>query len=96
MKNCTLWTRVAVTCALAGGLTLALGTAARADDFKDECHRKLEADRARIDHDVERHGEQSRQVEHDRARMEQTREWCRNHKTEWDHDRFDLGVYIHH
>lgn len=96
MKNYTLWTRVALTFALAGGLTLALGNAARADDFKDECHRKLEADRARIDRDVARHGEQSNQVAHDVAKMDQTRQWCRDHKADWDHDHFDVGVYFRH
>lgn len=95
MKNCRVWTRLALTCALAGGLTLALGNAARADE-KDECHRRLEADRARIDRDAQRHGEQSRQVEHDRARMDQDRQWCRDHKADWDHDRFDIGVYFGH
>jgi hypothetical protein len=96
MKDCTLWTRVALTCALAAGLTLTLGNAARADDFKDECHRKLEADRARIDRDAARHGEQSHQVAHDVAKMDETRRWCRDHKADWDHDRFDIGVYFHH
>lgn len=96
MKNSTFWSQVALTCALAGGLVLACGSPARGDDFKDDCHRRLEADRARIDRDAARHGEQSHQVEHDVAKMDATRNWCREHKADWDHDRFDVGVYFHH
>jgi hypothetical protein len=28
--------------------------------------------------------------------MEATRNWCRNHRAEWDHSRFDIGVYFRH
>lgn len=96
MKSRKLWSRVVLTSALAGGLILAVGGTARADkDWHDECQRRLEADRARIDHDVARHGEHSPQVDHDVAKMDATRQWCRDHKADWDHSRFDVGVYFH-
>lgn len=86
-----------LTSVLAGGLVLAFGATARADrDWKEDCHRRLEADRARIDRDVRRHGEHSRQVDADVDRMNTTRQWCKEHKSDWDHDRFDIGVYFHH
>ena len=92
-----LWNRIVLTSALAGGLLLAFGSPARADkDWSEDCHRRLEADRARIDRDVERHGEQSHQVANDVARMDATRQWCKDHKTDWDHSRFDIGVYFRH
>lgn len=97
MKITQLWSRIVLTSALAGGMLLAFGSTARADeDWKDDCHRRLEADRARIDRDSHRHGENSPQVQHDVAKMEQTRQWCRDHKADWDHDRFDIGIYVHH
>jgi hypothetical protein len=96
MKN-KLWSRMVMTGVLAGGLILAVGGTARADrDWKDDCHRRLEADRARIDRDASRHGENSRQVQNDVAKMDATRQWCRDHKADWDHDHFDVGVYFHH
>jgi hypothetical protein len=90
-----LWTRMALTTALAAGLLLAVGAPARADrDWRDDCKRKLESDRARIDKDAARHGEQSRQVSNDVGRMDSDRRWCRDHKADWDHDRFDIGIYF--
>lgn len=93
MKN--LWTRIALSTALAGGLMLAAGAPARADrDYKEDCHRKLEADRSRIDRDAAKHGEHSGQVNNDVKRLDNDRRWCRDHKADWDHDRFDIGIYI--
>jgi hypothetical protein len=93
-----IWNGVFLSSVLAGGLLLVAGASpARADrDWKDDCHKRLEADRAKIDRDVARHGERSPQVQHDVARMDATRQWCRDHKADWDHDRFDIGVYFHH
>ena len=65
-------------------------------DRRSDCERKLDADRARIDNDAARHGEHSRQVEKDVARMDNDRQWCRAHKADWDHDRFDVGIYFRH
>lgn len=81
---------------LGAGFLFATGPAARADrDWSDSCHQKLEQDRARIDHDSARFGDHSRQVARDVDRMDATRRWCRDHHAEWDHNRFDTGLYIH-
>jgi hypothetical protein len=64
-------------------------------DVAADCHNKLESDRARIDRDAARHGNDSPQVNHDVARMDHDRNWCREHHADWDHDRFDVGIYIH-
>ena len=93
MRN--LWTRMALTTALAGGLLLVAGAPARAErDWRSDCQKRLEADRARIDKDAARHGEHSKQVDSDVARMDGDRNWCRDHKADWDHGRFDIGLYI--
>ncbi len=95
MTSTKLWSRIVLTSALAGGLALTFSSPARADhDWKDDCHRRLEADRARIDRDISRHGERSRQVDADIDRMKATRQWCKDHKADWDHERFDIGVYF--
>ena len=84
-----------LTSALAGGLVLAVGGTARADrDWKEDCNRRLDADRARIDRDVARHGEHSRQVDSDVNRMQEDRQWCKDHKADWDHDKFDISLCI--
>ena len=91
-----LWTRMALSTALAGGLLLAVGAPARADrDRREDCHKRLEADRNRIDRDSARRGEHSRQVDRDVQRMDADRRWCSDHKADWDHDRFDIGIYLH-
>jgi hypothetical protein len=28
--------------------------------------------------------------------MDSDRQWCRDHKAEWDHNRFDVGIYFRH
>jgi len=97
MKSTKLWTRVALTTALAGGLLLAVGAPVRADrDYSNACKQRLENDRARIDRDSSRRGEHSRQVDSDRNRMDQDRQWCRDHHSDWDHTRFDVGIYFGH
>lgn len=96
MTNMKLWNRMIFTSVLAGGLLFVFDGTARADkDWGNDCHRRLESDRARIDRDVSRHGEHSRQVDSDVAKMDTDRQWCRDHKADWDHDRFDIGVYFH-
>jgi hypothetical protein len=97
MTSSILWSRMVLTAALASGLVLTFGGTARADrDWKDDCHRRLEADRAKIDRDVRHHGENSHQVENDVAKMNATREWCKDHKADWDHEHFDIGIYFRH
>ena len=91
------WTRLVLAGTMAGGIALALAGTARADrDWRSDCQRRLNSDRARIDRDASRHGERSRQVDNDVARMNSDRQWCRNHKADWDHDRFDIGIYFGH
>ena len=72
---------------------LAMGATAKAD-YKNDCNRRLEADRARIDRDASHFGDHSRQVDRDVAKMDQDRNWCKDHKADWDHDRFDVGIYF--
>lgn len=96
MKNKGI-TRVIFGCALAMAFTLPIGQATFGDrDYASDCHRRLEADRARIDRDVAKHGEASRMVDRDRDRLEADRQWCKDHHTDWDHSRFDIGVYLKH
>jgi hypothetical protein len=95
MKITKVLSQVALTTALAGGLVFAFGTSLRAEpDYGDACHQRLENDRARIDHDAARHGDHSRQVDHDVDRMNADRQWCRDHHSDWDHSRFDVGIYF--
>jgi hypothetical protein len=85
--------RVVLGSALGIAFTLSAGQIASADG-KADCERRLEADRARIDSDAAKHGEHSRQVSKDVARMDSDRSWCRDHHADWDHSRFDVGIYI--
>ncbi len=89
--------RVALGTALAVACMLPVGQATFADrDWSGDCHRRLEADHARIDRDAARHGEHSRQVDRDVARMNDDRRWCSDHHSDWDHSRFDVGLYFKH
>jgi hypothetical protein len=87
--------RLALGAALAIAFTLSAGQATFGDSNAD-CAKRLEADRARIDRDAAKHGEHSRQVDNDVARMNSDRSWCRDHKADWDHTRFDVGIYFKH
>jgi len=87
--------RLAIGSALAIAFTLSAAHIALGD-VADDCHRKLEADRARIDRDAAKHGDHSRQVDKDIDRMDADRSWCREHHADWDHSRFDVGIYIKH
>jgi hypothetical protein len=95
MKSTRILSRILFTTALAGGLAFAVGTPINADpDYSNACHQRLQNDKARIDHDAARHGNDSPQVQHDVARMDSDRQWCRDHKADWDHSTFDVGIYI--
>jgi len=85
--------RIALGSALAVAFTMSAGLATFADSASD-CHSRLESDRARIDRDAARHGDHSEQVNKDVARMDNDRNWCREHHADWDHDRFDVGIYF--
>lgn len=87
--------RVVIGAALVCGLTMPVGIATAADrDYGAACHQRLENAKAKIDHDAARYGRDSRQVDRDRAKMDQTRQWCRDHKADWDHNSFDVGIYL--
>jgi hypothetical protein len=89
--------RVVLGSALAMAITLPIGQATFGDrDWNPDCHKRLESDRARIDKDAARHGEHSRQVDSDVNRLDADRQWCRNHHADWDHSRFDVGIYFRH
>ena len=89
--------RLAIGIALAMAFTLPIGRATFGDrDWGPDCRKRLEADHARIDSDAAKHGEHSRQVDHDVARMDEDRQWCRDHHADWDHARFDVGIYFRH
>jgi len=85
--------RLALSTALAAGLTLSVAHATFGDPRSD-CEKRLDADRARIDRDAAKHGDHSPQVDHDVARMDDDRSWCRSHNADWDHTKFDVGIYI--
>ncbi|MFZ3200476.1 MAG: hypothetical protein ACLQMT_12165 [Candidatus Acidiferrales bacterium] len=85
--------RLALASALAIAFSLTMAHATLGDGNGD-CHNRLENDRARIDRDASRHGQGSRQVNRDVERMDSDRNWCRNHHADWDHSRFDIGVYV--
>jgi hypothetical protein len=76
-------------------LVFALGATVGADSDRSEaCRARLENDRGRIDRDASRFGEHSHQVDHDVNRMNEDRQWCKEHKADWDHSCFDVGIYF--
>jgi len=85
--------RLALASALAMAFTLTMGRATFGDPNND-CHRRLENDRARIDRDASRHGQNSPQVSRDIDRMDSDRNWCRGHHSDWDHSSLDVGIYL--
>jgi hypothetical protein len=93
--NRTIWTRLLLSTGLAVGLMFGLGATVGADsDHREECRVRLENDRGRIDHDASRYGEHSRHVDRDVSRMNADRQWCKDHKADWDHNHFDVGIYF--
>jgi hypothetical protein len=63
-------------------------------DFKEDCHRRIESDRARVDREAAKHGEHSRQVDRAVDKLQSDKQWCRDHKADYDH-KFDIGIYVH-
>lgn len=89
--------RFVLTGALAIGFTLPLCSTARADhDWGESCHQRLQSAKAKIDRDVAKYGERSGKVDRDVANLDQQRAWCRDHKADWDHSLFDVGIYVRH
>ena len=90
-----IWMRLVLGAALVGGVALVASAPANADpDYSNSCHQRLNSDKARIDHDAHRHGNNSPQVNHDVDRMDRDRQWCRDHHSDWDHSSFDVGIYF--
>lgn len=89
------WLRYILAGALAFGITLPLGTSVLADP-NGECHARLQHQKEKIDRDAARYGEHSDKVRHDVDKLEQERQWCRDHHADWDHNTFDIGIYLHH
>jgi len=87
--------RLALASALAIAFTLTMGRVTFGDP-NDDCHRRLESDRARVDRDAAKHGQNSSQVSRDVARMDNDRNWCRSHHADWDHSTLDIGIYLKH
>jgi hypothetical protein len=85
--------RLALASALAIAFSLTMGHATYGD-WNNDCHNRLESDRARIDRDASRHGQGSPQVNRDIERMDSDRNWCRGHHADWDHSRLDVGIYV--
>jgi len=89
--------RYVVAGALAIGFSLPLGSVARADhDYANDCHARLEHQKEKIDHDAARYGNDSPKVRRDVDKLEDERAWCRSHHADWDHNVFDIGIYLHH
>jgi hypothetical protein len=102
-----VWTRVlsntALSAALASGLMLfGVGTiSARADDDDvASCRRNVDKWEDRLNHDIDRHGADSKQARHDRHELDEARDSChRRYGDRWrendnhhDQDRdFDRG-----
>jgi hypothetical protein len=87
--------RYALMGALAVGMTLPVASAARAD-VNGDCRARLQAQKDKIDRDAAKYGEHSAKVDHDVAKLDQERQWCRDHKADWDHSLFDVGIYVRH
>lgn len=87
--------RLSLMAALAVGITLPVAGTARADEAAD-CRARLQAAKDKIDRDAAKYGEHSAKVDHDVAKLEEARQWCRDHKADWDHSLFDVGIYVRH
>jgi len=85
--------RYALMGAFAVGMTLPVVSTARAD-VNSDCRARLQAQKDKIDRDAAKYGEHSAKVDHDVAKLDQERQWCRDHKADWDHNLFDVGIYV--
>jgi hypothetical protein len=61
-----------------------------------DCRARLQAQKEKIDRDAAKYGEHSAKVDRDVAKLDQERQWCRDHKADWDHNLFDVGIYVRH
>lgn len=81
--------RALLTCTMAGGLLIAVGTtpirAANNDD--QACQDRVAKAQAEVDKDAAKHGQGSHQVRDDLKKLDSEREWCAKHHADWDHAR---------
>jgi hypothetical protein len=91
----TMLRNAILSAAVAGTLWFANATpaAARERSYREACEVRLQNARARLDSDFARFGPRSPRVQRDRMRLEDTRRWCRSHRADWDHGRFDRDDY---
>ena len=81
--------RAILSCAMAGGLLIAVGGVpmhARPDDHA-ECQNRIAKVQADLDRDAAKHGQGSHQVRDDLKKLDSEREWCAKHHADWDHSR---------
>lgn len=81
-------TRALLTCTLAGGLLIAVGTTPiRAANDDQGCQDRVAKAQAEVDKDAAKHGQGSHQVRTDLKKLDSEREWCAKHHADWDHAR---------
>jgi hypothetical protein len=88
-----VWTKLlshaTLATALAGGLLFfdaAPLAHAKDDDDVAACRRNVDKWEDRLQHDIDRHGVDSKQAQHDRHEMEEARDNCRKHFGDRWHD----------
>lgn len=87
MLHKNLLGRALLTCTMAGGLLMAVGTAPlrAATNDNDDCRDRIAKAQADVDRDAAKHGEGSHQVKNDLKKLDSEREWCAKHHADWDH-----------
>ena len=90
MLHMTEWGKTTLLAALFGAFLL-LGSVgpARAGDLDHECRERIHKAEAKLQREIDRHGEHSRQAEKRRHELEEARERCghdRDHDRDHDHD----------
>lgn len=87
MSHRSILGRAVLTCTMAGGLLVAVGTvpvgAARNED--QDCQNRVVKAQADVDKDAAQHGQGSHQVAADLKKLDAAREWCAKHHADWDH-----------
>jgi len=87
MLHKSLLGRAVLTCTMAGGLLLAVGTvpvgAARNED--QDCQNRVAKAQADVDKEAAQHGQGSHQVAGALKKLDSAREWCAKHHSDWDH-----------
>jgi hypothetical protein len=81
-----------LTCAMTGGLLLALGTslmqaANNANNEDQECQNRVSKAQLDVDKAAPQHGQGSHQVATELKKLDAAREWCAKHHADWDHSK---------